>query len=101
LEALVRNALDALKGRSGRIVLSVADEPDEVVLRVADDGPGVSREMRHRLFEAGTTSKEGGWGLGLVLARRIVEVGHGGRLVLERGEGGATFAVRLPRGEPA
>lgn len=101
LEALVKNAMDALKGRSGRIVLSVADEPDEVVLRVADDGPGVPREMRHRLFEAGTTSKEGGWGLGLVLARRIVEVGHAGRLVLERGEGGATFAVRLPRGETA
>lgn len=101
LEALVKNAMDALKGRSGRIVLSVADEPDEVVLRVADDGPGVPREMRHRLFEAGTTSKEGGWGLGLVLARRIVEVGHGGRLVLEHGEGGATFAVRLPRGETA
>ncbi len=97
LEVLVKNAVDALKGRSGGIVLSVTDEPDDVVLRVADDGPGVPREMRNRLFEAGASSKEKGWGLGLALARRIVEVGHDGRLVLERADGGATFAVRLPR----
>ena len=82
-------------------MLSVADEPDEVVLRVADDGPGVPREMRHRLFEAGTTSKEGGWGSGSCSRGASWRMGHGGRLVLERGEGGATFAVRLPRGEPA
>ena len=100
-EAMVRNSVDALKGRSGRIGLAVEDEPDEVVLRVSDDGPGVPREMRHRLFEPGATSKEGGWGLGLALARRIVEEVHGGRLSLERADGGATFAIRLPREGPA
>jgi len=97
LEALVKNAVDALTGRGGRIVLTVADEPDDVVLRVADDGPGVSREIRHRLFTAGTTTKAGGWGMGLTLARRIVEEGHGGRLELEHSAAGATFAARLPR----
>lgn len=97
VEVLVKNAVDALKGRSGGIVLSVTDEPDDVVLRVADDGPGVPREMRNRLFEAGASSKDQGWGLGLALARRIVEGGHDGRLVLERADGGATFAMRLPR----
>jgi signal transduction histidine kinase len=97
LEALVKNAVDALTGRGGRIVLTVADEPDDVVLRVADDGPGVPREIRHRLFAAGATTKAGGWGMGLTLARRIVEEGHGGRLELEPADGGATFAARLPR----
>lgn len=98
LEALVKNAVDALSGRGGHIVLAVADEPDDVVLRVSDDGPGVPREIRHRLFEPGTSTKPGGWGMGLSLARRIVE-GHGGRLELERNDGGATFAARLPREE--
>lgn len=97
LEALVKNAVDALAGRGGRITLTVADEPDDLVLRVADDGPGVPRDVRSRLFEAGATTKAGGWGMGLVLARRIVEDGHGGRLVLEPSEGGAVFVARFPR----
>ncbi len=97
LEALVRNALDALKGRRGTITLAVSDEPDSVVVVVADDGPGVPREMRLRLFQAGATTKARGWGLGLALARRIVEEGHGGRLTLEPAPVGARFAVRLPR----
>ncbi|HVO34902.1 MAG TPA: HAMP domain-containing sensor histidine kinase [Gemmatimonadales bacterium] len=97
LEALVRNGLDALKGREGTITLAVSGEPDSVVVVVADDGPGVPREVRHRLFQAGTTTKARGWGLGLALARRIVEEGHGGRLTLEPTSVGARFAVRLPR----
>jgi len=97
LEALVRNALDALKGREGTITLAVSGEPDSVVVVVADDGPGVPREVRHRLFQAGATTKARGWGLGLALARRVVEEGHGGRLTLEPASVGARFAVRLPR----
>jgi len=97
LEALVRNALDALKGREGTIRLEVSGDPDTVTVVVADDGPGVPREVRHRLFQAGATTKARGWGLGLALARRVVEEGHGGRLTLEPAAAGARFAVRLPR----
>jgi signal transduction histidine kinase len=97
LEALVRNSVDALKGRSGTIRIAVVVGPDDVVVKVADDGPGVAREVRQRLFEAGATTKERGWGLGLALARRIVEEGHGGRLTLEPTRVGACFAARLPR----
>ncbi|MDO8666497.1 MAG: ATP-binding protein, partial [Gemmatimonadales bacterium] len=79
------------------ITITVADEPDAVVLAVADDGPGVPREVRHTLFDPGATTKTGGWGLGLALARRIVEESHGGRITLEPVAVGARFAMRLPR----
>ena len=101
LEALVRNAVDALKGRDGHIEIAVAAEPDAVVVTVADDGPGVPRSVRHRLFTAGASTKARGWGLGLALARRVVEEGHGGRLTLEPSAVGARFALRVPRAPAA
>jgi signal transduction histidine kinase len=66
-------------------------------LRVQDDGPGVSREIRRTLFDPGITTKSGGWGVGLALARRVVEDGHSGELVLETTETGASFLIRIPR----
>ena len=64
-------------------------------MRVADDGPGVPRELRRRIFDAGYSTKERGWGIGLSLARRIVEENHGGKLVLAPTERGAAFDVIL------
>jgi signal transduction histidine kinase len=63
---------------------------------IHDDGPGVAPEVRTELFEPGVTTKKGGWGVGLSLARRIVEDVHGGRLVLAPSERGALFVVTLP-----
>lgn len=100
LEALVKNSVDALKGRSGHITLTVRDEPERVVLVVEDDGPGVPAEVQADLFEPGISTKTGGWGLGLTLTRRIVEEGHGGTVTLEP-SAGARFVVRLPRAEGA
>ena len=97
LEALVKNAVDALKGRSGVITLTVKDEPEHVVLTVEDNGPGVPHPVAGDLFEPGVTTKTGGWGLGLALTRRIVEEGFGGRVTHEPTPVGAKFAVRLPR----
>src|SRR5690348_5315214 len=77
LEALTKNALDALAGRGGRITIT-ADRVDEerVRVRVMDDGPGVPREIRSRIFEAGFSTKDSGWGIGLSLAKRIIEENH-------------------------
>ncbi len=96
LEAMVKNAIDALQGRGGRITLAVRTDGAVAVLRVIDDGPGVPRELRRTIFEPGITSKRGGWGIGLALARRVVADGHDGMLTLEPSETGTTFVMRLP-----
>ena len=99
LESLVKNAIDALQGREGTITLRVATEGPDTTIRVVDDGPGVSGELRRTLFDAGISTKSGGWGIGLALARRVVEDSHGGELLLEQSESGATFLIRIPTHE--
>lgn len=102
IEALVKNAVDALSGRGGRIRVVVESRDGLARLRVWDDGPGIAPEVRGRLFEPGVTTKTGGWGLGLALARRIVERQHGGRLTHRLGEeGGTEFVLDLPAAPPA
>lgn len=100
LENLVKNSIDALEGRGGGITLRVApgEEPATAVIDVADDGPGVPRALRKRIFETGVSTKPQGWGVGLSLARRIVEEYHGGSLELIGGEDdrGARFRITLP-----
>jgi signal transduction histidine kinase len=96
LEALVKNAIDALQGRSGTIILRVGAEQGMGEIRVIDDGPGVTREIRRTLFEPGITTKRGGWGIGLALSRRVVEDAHRGALTLEQTEKGASFLIRVP-----
>jgi signal transduction histidine kinase len=95
LEALMKNAVDALAGRGGRIHISAARVPEGVRIRVADDGPGIPRELRTRVFEAGFSTKDHGWGVGLALTRRIIEENHGGQLLLVPTPRGATFDVIL------
>ena len=99
LENVVKNALDAMAGTGGSITIS-ARAPDSrwVVLQIRDTGPGVPFEIRDRLFDPGVTTKSGGWGVGLPLTRRIIEVVHRGRIeLLDRGERGVTFQARLPQ----
>lgn len=103
LEVLIKNAIDALQGRGGTINLSVTEDADGAVLRVSDDGPGVPRELRRHLFEAGSSSKRGGWGIGLALARRVVEDAHGGSITYQPLETGTAFLIKIPlhSGKPA
>jgi signal transduction histidine kinase len=99
LESLVKNAIDALKGRPGTIVLRVDSDETKATLRVIDDGPGVPKDSRRDIFQPGTSTKEGGWGIGLALARRVVQENHGGSLTLEPtdpGSSGASFKITLP-----
>lgn len=96
IESLAKNAIDALAGRDGQVEMSAAAMPEgRVRVRVADNGPGVPRELGKRIFEAGFSTKERGWGIGLPLARRIVRDNHGGELLLTPSERGATFDIIL------
>ena len=97
VESLIKNAVDALVGRGGTITVRVERAAGGGArVRVADDGPGIPAKLRRRIFAAGFTTKERGWGIGLPLARRIVEESHDGRLVLVPSDGGAVFDVILP-----
>ena len=98
LENLVKNALDALAGRGGEIRLKVRKGPyGWLHLRVHDTGPGVDPELRDKIFDPGVSGKVRGWGVGLTLSRRIIEVTHKGHIFLLNSEGeGATFDIRLP-----
>jgi len=96
LEALVRNSIDALSGRGGHITVVVERKGEQARVEVADDGPGIPMEVRNNLFEPGVSTKSGGWGIGLALARRIVEDVHGGHLEIAHSQVGATFVATLP-----
>lgn len=99
LENVVKNALDALAGRDGEIDIRAFEGDGEwIVLQIRDTGPGVAPEVRDRIFEAGVSTKSGGWGVGLALSRRIVQGVHRGRIeLLDERPWGATFEIRLPR----
>lgn len=98
LEAIVKNAVDALSGRGGEVVVLVESAKELARVTVRDDGPGIPPGRRSRVFEPGESSKPGGWGLGLPLARRIVEQQHGGRLSYHPGNPGSLFVLEFPLG---
>ncbi|MFN8177979.1 MAG: ATP-binding protein [bacterium] len=104
VENLLKNAADAIlkAKRDGHIyVRSTKGNPTGVRIVVEDDGPGIPESIQDRIFDPGFSTKPQGWGLGLALARRIVEDYHGGRLRLLRSTPGVrtVFAVDLPDGE--
>lgn len=96
MESLLKNAIDALAGRGGRVQISVQPFPESVRVVVADDGPGVPREIRRRIFDPGFTTKQSGWGLGLALTRRIVTEAHRGSIALLPTDRGASFQITFP-----
>jgi signal transduction histidine kinase len=87
-----------LSGRGGHIEVAVQGSERAGRLSVRDDGPGVAADMQRRLFDPGVSSKTGGWGIGLALARRIVEQQHGGRVSFHPGEQGrgSVFVLEFP-----
>ena len=92
---LLLNGLQILK-QGGRILVTLAREGDQVLIDIADDGPGIAPDARARIFEAFYFQREGGIGLGLAVVQRIVAA-HGGEVEAGASElGGALFRVRLP-----
>lgn len=98
IENLCKNAVDAMEGR-GRIVLSLSDEGAKVAIEVADNGKGIRKKDLKSVFTPGFTTKKRGWGLGLSLAKRIVEEYHKGRIYVKSSEVGVgtTFRIEMPK----
>lgn len=97
---LVKNAEEAMAGRTGAIRVRTRKSATEVVLEVEDEGPGIPAALKARLFEPYVTTKPQGTGLGLAIALRICQE-HGGRLeVADGAAGGALFRVSLPASPP-
>ena len=98
LENLLKNALDAIEGDEGRIAVTGGRTQEQVYLEVEDTGAGIPRSDWGNLFRPGYSTKQRGWGLGLSLARRVVETYHGGSLELKASTvgKGSTFRIELP-----
>jgi hypothetical protein len=100
VENLIKNAIDASDPRAGRIEVTVRRHPEAetVEISVKDNGRGIAPADQRRIFTPGFTSKKRGWGLGLTLARRIVEEYHGGRLELRSSAPGkgSEFVIVFP-----
>ncbi len=96
---LARNAAEAMADRGGKFTITVKREkhPRALVVTFADNGPGIPKEIEHRLFQSFATSgKKGGTGLGLAIAKKIAEE-HKGSIVVHSTRNGATFELRIPQ----
>jgi signal transduction histidine kinase len=94
IENLCKNAVDAMEGK-GRIELSLFDEGRLVAIEVTDNGKGIPKKDVKNVFTPGFTTKKRGWGLGLSLARRIVEDYHKGRIFVKSSEVGVGTTFRI------
>lgn len=97
IENLIRNAIDS-SGGEGRISGTVSSNNKEVTILISDTGKGIPANKFKTVFQPGYTTKKRGWGLGLSLAKRIIESYHLGRIFVKASviDEGTTFAVKLP-----
>ena len=98
VENLCKNAVDAMEG-CGKIIFSLHDEGSKVAIEVTDNGKGIRKKDIKNVFTPGFTTKKRGWGLGLSLAKRIVEEYHKGRIYVKSSEVGVgtTFRIEMPK----
>lgn len=98
VENLCKNAVDAMNG-AGAIDISLKQSKDYIYLEVSDTGKGIPKSKHKQVFEPGYTTKKRGWGLGLSLAKRIVEEYHKGRIYVKKSAvgRGTTFCVELKK----
>ncbi len=99
LSNIANNAIEAV-GRDGRVSIRVEASDDDVLFTIADNGPGIKLQPGEDVFRPFFTKKEGGTGLGLTIAHRIIAA-HGGTVSFENGlDGGARFSILMPVAPP-
>ena len=96
---VARNASEAMGRGGGKFTIKVSRDKEDLVVTMSDTGPGIPKDIEHRLFQSFVTSgKKGGTGLGLAITKRIAEE-HGGSISVHSSSRGATFKLRLPQGD--
>ena len=97
IENLCKNAVDAMGGKIGSITLRLEETDKRAIVEVSDTGKGIKKKDIRNVFRPGFTTKERGWGLGLSLAKRIVEEYHHGKIYVKSSEvgKGTTFRIEL------
>ena len=97
IENLLKNALDAMEG-VGEITVEIRTENDQAIIDISDTGKGIPRSKQKTVFEPRYSTKKRGWGLGLTLAKRIVESYHKGKIFVKTSipGKGTTFRIQLP-----
>ena len=97
IENLTKNAVDSMQGE-GKLIISTGIENEQVYIDISDTGKGISSNNTKAVFEPGFTTKQRGWGLGLSLAKRIIEDHHNGKIFIKDTElnKGTTFRITLP-----
>ncbi len=98
VENLLRNALDAMDG-TGKITAKIYEESEFIVIDISDTGKGIPSSKLKTVFQPGFTTKKRGWGLGLSLAKRIIESYHSGKIFVKSSilNEGTTFTIKLPK----
>lgn len=98
IENLVKNAIDAMEGK-GKIALAITENEKNVTITINDTGKGIPKNLQRKIFTPGFTTKKRGWGLGLSLAKRIIEDYHNGKITVLKSElgKGTTFAITLKK----
>ncbi len=98
IENITKNGIDAIQGKVGTISATIFKEERFVIIDISDTGKGIESKYKNEIFKAGFTTKSRGWGLGLSLAKRIIEDYHKGKLILKHSEvgKGTTFRIKLP-----
>jgi len=99
IENLIKNALDAIDNKNGKIEIEVIEHQKGIEIDVTDNGKGIDLKRRKDIFRPGYSTKRRGWGLGLSLSKRIIEVYHKGKIFVKSsviGEG-TTFKIILKK----
>ncbi len=99
---LARNAAEAMADKGGKLTIKVTRDKDDgaIVMTFTDNGPGIPKDIEHRLFQSFVThGKKGGTGLGLAIVKKIAEE-HGGTVSVHSSSRGAKFELRLPQPKP-
>lgn len=94
IENLVKNAIDAMKGK-GDLKLKISQTDKNVLIDISDTGKGIAKHQFTKIFEPGYTTKKRGWGLGLSLAKRIVEDYHNGKIKVLQSEIGKGTTIQI------